>query len=184
MTKSRLLLLDADVVIHLFELSLWDSIVDRYDVHLSRTIVQEEAFYYKDGADEEAAIKLHEYESEKKIRVFDIAASEAAALRNKFGEGYFERMDPGETETLCRLLGSSGGYRLCAIDKIVFRVLGNLGRSEDAISLEELLIEAGLARTRLPRYMTKQYRKEWSSKGFADGQRNIGIKDKNDDLLR
>lgn len=46
MKKFRLLLLDADVVIELFRLGLWDGIVERCDVHLARIVVEDEAQFY------------------------------------------------------------------------------------------------------------------------------------------
>jgi hypothetical protein len=49
MTKRlSFLLLDANVVIYLFKLGIWDKLVAACDLHLARTVVQESHFYEDD----------------------------------------------------------------------------------------------------------------------------------------
>ena len=44
MPKLRLLILDANVVITLHDLGIWSKVVDKCDIHVSRTVVKESAF--------------------------------------------------------------------------------------------------------------------------------------------
>ena len=47
----RLLLLDANVIIKLFELGLWDRVVERCEVLVSKIVKEEEAdFYVRDDS--------------------------------------------------------------------------------------------------------------------------------------
>jgi hypothetical protein len=41
-----LLLLDANVVIRLFEIGLWNQVLDRCEVFLSRTVIEQEVRFY------------------------------------------------------------------------------------------------------------------------------------------
>ena len=45
MTKSRFLLLDANVVIRLFEMGLWDAVASRCDLVLPSLVVRESDFF-------------------------------------------------------------------------------------------------------------------------------------------
>jgi hypothetical protein len=45
MKKFKLLLLDANVVIQAFKLGLWAKLIERCDVWLAATVVQEAAFF-------------------------------------------------------------------------------------------------------------------------------------------
>ena len=88
-----------------------------------------------------------------------------------------EKLDDGETESLAQLINSKEQYLICSADKIVFRILGNLNRSEQGISLEEILQRVGLG-VALPRPFTKSYQKEYTGKGFTEGLGGIGHKKK------
>jgi hypothetical protein len=55
-------------------------------------------------------------------------------------------------------------HLICSADKIVFRVLGALGRAEQGISLETLLGSTGLMR-HLAREFSDEYRVHWTKKG-------------------
>lgn len=173
MKKFRLLLLDANVVIEISRHCLWDRVVLQCEVHLSRTVVSEAQFYLNANG-ERCEIDLTHHIEAGSITVFDVVSSDVAALRGRFDPTYFEKLDPGETESLGYLLKQSGECHICSSDKIVYRVLGNLKCSEHGVSLEEILNQIGLGR-RLARQFTKNYRDEWTQKGFQDGLGGIGL---------
>jgi hypothetical protein len=165
MTKSRLVLLDANIVIHLFELEVWDQIIKRFDVVLAQTVVDESDHY----RDDEFAIEidLQPYIDSGRVTVRELKPSQVEAYCNRFDASYIEKLDPGEAESLC-LLEDDPGSLICSADKIVWRVLGNLGMGERGISLEEMLGRAGLTRS-LRRQFTKVCREEWTKRGFGEG---------------
>ena len=175
MKKFRLLLLDANIVIELFRLGIWDRLVDLCEIHLARTVVDTEAHFFLDDDGDRHDFDLDAYARGGKIHVFDVAPSDLAAFLDSFDPVYFEKLDPGETESLAFLLNATLDCRLCSADKIVFRVLGSLHRGEQGISLEEILHQVGLSRA-LRREFSRAYREQWTDKGFQEGFQGIGPK--------
>jgi hypothetical protein len=175
MKKFKLLLLDANVVIELFRLGIWDDVVERCDVHLARTVAEDEAHFFEDDDGQRRDFDLQPYINASKITVFDVTVSEAAALRDRFGPVYFERLDPGETESLVHFFGIAGECWICSADKIVYRIIGGLDRGEQGVSLEEILQQTGLGRG-LRAQFTKDFRVKWTRKGFEEHMRGLGLK--------
>ena len=174
MKKFRLLLLDANIVIEISRFSLWKQVIDRCDIHLARTVI-EEADFYEDDDGERQPIDLSPYINAKSISVFDLNPSDLNALRNQFEPVYFEKLDPGETESLAYLLKQQDDCLICSADKIVYRVLGNIHCSEQGVSLEEVLSKIGLGR-RLDREFTREYREQWTKKGFQERLGGLGMR--------
>lgn len=85
MTKFKLLILDAGVVIRLHEFGIWKQVLDKCDVHLSRIVAEKEVLFepgdeggYGDDIDLSADI------SSEKVHVFDVSASELRSFRDQF----------------------------------------------------------------------------------------------------
>ena len=172
--KFRLLLLDANVVIEISRQGLWDQVVARCEIHLAQTVLDESQFF-DDDQGERHYIDLAPYVSAKSINVFNLTPSQLNGFRARFDPVYFEKLDPGETESLAYLLEQSGDCQICSADKIIFRVLGCLGRPDQGVSLDEVLGQIGLGR-RLGREFSKAYREEWTKKGFQEGLTGLGIR--------
>lgn len=177
MKKFKFLLLDANVVIRLFEWGIWDEVVEHCDVHLARTVVENEALYYCDENGDKQYIDLDPYIQNDHIAVFDVTVSDVQAFRKSFDPSYADRLDPGETESLVYLLGAKGDWKFCSADSIVPRILGNLQRREVAISLEEVLCQIGLTRA-LPVEFTRAYCENNTKVGFADRFQRKGSRGK------
>ena len=165
--KFSLLLLDANTVIKLFQLDLWDKLVESCDVHLSRTIVTTEAHFFEDEQGERQDFDLSSYEASDCITVFDVTLDQDRQLTRHFDAPYLERFDPGEREALAHLVTSNEPYIICSADSIVFKVLGFLNRAEQGISLEEILQQTGFGRE-MPWQFTKAFRERYTQEGFAD----------------
>lgn len=174
MKKFRLLLLDANIVIEISRHGLWDQIIARCEIHLARTVV-EEAHFFLDANGNQQPIDLTPHINAQAITVFDLAPSDLAGLRAKFDPVYFEKLDPGETESLAYLLKQANECQICSADKIVYRVLGNLHRADQGVSLEEVLNQIGLGR-KLGREFSRDYREQWTQKGFQEGLGGMGMR--------
>jgi hypothetical protein len=170
--KFKLLLLDANIVIKAFELGLWQKLIERSDIWIASTVIQEAEFFTSEYRASHA-IDLGADLKEHRISRFEVSLSELLAFRNLFDPGYLEKLDDGETESLAFLLKSSEHCLICSADKIVYRILGNLKRSDQAISLEEILQQVGLG-IPLEKQFTKSFRLEWSAKGFQEGLGGFG----------
>jgi hypothetical protein len=176
MKKFKCLLLDANVVIKLFSLGLWDALVKQCEIHLSEIVVRE-ANYYEDSDGERHDINLVPYVERSEITVFSHSVAEFTSFRKSFDPIYVEKLDPGETESLVHLLSPDGEhFHLCSSDAIVFRVLGNLKRSEQGVSLEEVFDQFKFRFT-LERQFTRAFRQRWSQEGFADSLYGGGFKE-------
>ena len=116
-----LLLLDANVVIHLFRLGIWERVVEACGVHLARTVVEVEAQFYETDDDEKRYFDVGTFVRTGSIAVFDILPSQLTDFRRRFDATYFERLDPGETESLAYLLAQTEECRICSGDASVIR---------------------------------------------------------------
>jgi hypothetical protein len=174
MKRLRLLLLDANVVIHLFELRLWEVVVEHCEVVLARTVV-EESHFYEDEDGQRQDFDLATYEADGRIRVEEVGAEQIQNLRQLFHPGYLERLDAGEAESLALLMQSHDPYLFCAADSIVSKALVNLQREEQAISLEEVLQKVGFAR-KLRYQFSREAQQKWIRQGQADMIQGRGIR--------
>jgi len=69
----------------------------------------------------------------------------------------------------------SPDFLISSGDAIVYRVLGNMNRGEQTISLEEILQKLGHGRTVQNRY-TKRFREQYTKQGQQDMIRSRGRK--------
>ena len=174
MSKLNLLILDANVVIHLHEFGIWSKLISVCDVHLPRTVVDESNFYEEDG--QRQYIDLSDDITEKRVTVFDVSLSDIQTFRNQFDALYVGGLDPGETEALAYLCKSSQPLMISSGDAIVYRVLGRLNRGDQGISLEEILQKVGLQRGQLPHSCTRAFRDHFTQAGATDAIQGVGIK--------
>lgn len=177
MPKLNLLILDAGIIIKLFELGLWDQICDSCDIHLSRIVALDEALFHSsdDGNPHGQPIVLQSYVDAGRVTLFEATPSTIRKFRNNFDANYREELDPGEAESLAYLFESSAPYRVSSSDAIVFKVLGNTMRTEQGISLEEILSETGYTKD-LPWQYRKAFRDKYSTDGGTDMLQGRGKK--------
>jgi hypothetical protein len=174
MKRFPCLILDANIVIWLFAQGLWSAVVERCELILCETVV-DEADYFQDSAGTERAIDLQPDITSGRIKVISVSSGDIATFRARFDPVYVQKLDDGETESLCYCLEQEEPYRLCSADAIVFKVLSLMDRSEQGVSLEEVLRAAGLSRA-LPRQFTKAFREQNQSRGLQDRLAGIGLK--------
>jgi hypothetical protein len=166
MKKLRLLLLDANIVIKLFEEGIWGDVVSRYEIHVARSVFGEVQFVKdKDGFAE--TISLKEDEDRGHIKVFEVGVSKLEKFKGLFVSTVIERIDPGELESLVFLFSQSEEYRLASADGVVFRILGGCNRGDQGISLEEILDQIGLNRE-IEKQFGKDFREHLTNRGFAE----------------
>lgn len=174
MKRFPCLVLDANIVIQLFQLGLWDAVVERCELILADSVV-DEADFFVDSKGVERAIDLQPDVAAGRIRVIALTLTEITAFRSQFDPLYVQKLDPGETESLAYCLREGDPHRFCSSDAIAFKVLAVLDRSEQGLSLEEVLQAVGLARP-LPRQFTKPFRDESRARGLQDRLAGIGLR--------
>lgn len=173
MSRLKLLILDACVVIQLHEMGRWDEVLQRCDVHLSEIVAHREVRF--DDANG-VRIDLSAAIAAGAVTTFSVPEEEIQAFRKRFDADYLGVLDDGEAESLAHLFASKDVYLISSADRIVFRVLGNLHKSEQGISLEEILNRLGSTASRLPRQYSKAFRELWSDTGFQERMRGIGFR--------
>ncbi|MFZ4576384.1 MAG: type II toxin-antitoxin system VapC family toxin [Phycisphaerales bacterium] len=164
MTRSRLVLLDTNVVLRLFELGIWQAVTQRYQIVLAQTVIDESQFFTRD--DQRHDIEWGPILASGEVEVRSAAAADVAKFCGRFDRNYLEKLDPGEAESLT-LMQQETQASICSADKIVWRVLGNTGQGERGVSLEELLQHIGLTKG-LPDRFSKRFREKWTKGGGAD----------------
>jgi len=165
MKKFQFLLLDTGPIIKLFELGIWEDFIRRCDVTVSQTVADQAKWASQEF--EDIRIDLELYKNQELINVFDVDISLAKSFHNRFNKVYKTEIHSGEKETLAFLCNSSENWLVCAADKAVFRVLGLLNKTDQGISLEEVLNKIGLSRN-IERKYTKKFREKWTHKGQED----------------
>jgi len=163
------------VIILLHEFGAWSHFIARCEVHLARTVAEEEALFYERDGDQ-LPIDLSENTTNQTIRVFDVAISDIKRFREQFDPLYLGELDPGETESLAFLVQSTESFLLSSGDAIVYRVLGLLSRSEQGISLEEVLDRIGLRRSKLPWPCQRAFREKYTKEGERDSILGRGLR--------
>lgn len=173
MSRLRLVILDANIVIYLHQLGIWSQVVDRCEIVLARTVAEQEVLFYEVD-DERHEIDLTTDVAASRVRVVDVLASEVVKFRSQFDPLYLEGLHVGETESLVHLaLNPETGASVCSADKVVFRVLPHLGLTDRGISLEELLAKVGLGRS-VPYMYSRAFREQWTRRGEQDWIGGIG----------
>ncbi len=86
------------------------------------------------------------------------------SFRSLFDSNYFVDLDDGEAESLAYLFSQQNDFLISPGDAITYKILGNTGRTEQGISLEEILQKAGLSRDLSWPY-TKEFREKYSRDG-------------------
>jgi len=175
MKKFPLLLLDAGPIIKLFELGIWDKFLQACDVTVSRVVDNEAKWASREF--EDVRIDLAPYEKKGLLRIFDCDVAAVWSFYSKLSRAYKDRIDAddGEVATLEFLLSSSEKWVLCSADGPVFRLMGFLGKSQQGISLEEILKQIGLLPRNLEWEFTKKFREKYSRTGQADYIQGKGL---------
>jgi len=176
MPALKLLILDANEVIYLYETGLWQQVLSRCEVYLARTVAEDEAKFYR-GAEADEIIDLSDDITQGRVRIFERTISELKEFTDLFDPVYAAALDPGEAESLAYLVQSKDLYQISSGDAIVFRVLGLLNRSDQGISLEEVLQKVGLGRAVAKQY-TKHFRERYAREGEQDSLRGRGLRQK------
>ena len=175
MPKLKLLILDANVVIFLFENDLWQQVLARCEIHLSRIVAEDEVRYYH-GKEADKEIDLSNDVTQGRVHLFDLTPTDLKTFVDQFDPLYLDRLDPGESESLAFLVIAKDEYLISSGDAIVYRVLGNLNRGHQGISMEEVLQQIGMTRSKIPRQYSKQFREATTKEGEQDSIRGRGMK--------
>ena len=133
---KRLLLLDADVVIDLYSLGLFEKICRAYDVYVTQEVYEEATYFKKGGsknpiniADKVVVIKNVDLEGLEKV---EKEAKEARLV-----------IDPGESTSIAYINQTEERMTFCSCDKAALKLISYMELEQKAISLEKSLRDIG-----------------------------------------
>lgn len=143
--KPRLVILDADAVIHLCELGKWDALVRAYEVVLPETVAYSECRYFEKEDGSRVRIRIREMAETGILRVESASHSEVVDIRNRLGKTFnaFHDIHIGEIEAMVVLENEPEGSVICTGDTAAVKALCFLNHSSRLVSVESLLCMCG-----------------------------------------
>ena len=151
-TMRKLLLLDADVIIDLHTLGLFEKIKKAYDICLTRNVFEEARYYRKDGLEIDIDIK------DVTIIIENI---DLESLRKVHREAKEARLgiDPGESTSIAYLTQTEEEITFCTCDQAAIKLISYMELERKSISLEKALQKAGYHEKKLyPRHLEKIFK--------------------------
>jgi len=137
----RIVLLDADVIIDLHRLDLWEHIVKRNEIIIPSSVLRREVYYFKDEFGFKHSIDLLQ-EVGRTINEVSVSIDELYDFKQKFERFIQKELDPGETEAL-KILSEKNDCYFCTCDKAAIKAIAILGKREQGISFESLVTSSG-----------------------------------------
>lgn len=160
----KLWLLDADVIIDLLSMNVFDRLTSCHEIFAASTVINEVHFFKR--SDKQHSVDLRtQYVSGNRIKEFAASSDEVKDVLAKLPVINHESIDHGELESLA-ILAREEDLIFCSCDAAAIRALPFLDLSDRGISVENLLTASGLKRTDLKDRHTEQYFKN----NLAEGQ--------------
>jgi len=173
MGERQPLALDANIIIVSFELNVWEPLSERFDVVVTRTIINIEACFFKR---DNRIIPILESEFDV-CTVIDPDAKELSEITSYLDDIVLKNMDPGEREILALAKASRlpDGCRICSSDGPAIHGLALLGLADWSVSFESLLKEIGYTKN-LDYQFTEAFRKVKVAQGQQDKIQGVGVR--------
>ncbi len=148
---KKLLLLDADVVIDLHSLDLFDKLAKAYEIKVTQEVLKEAKWYMRRG--KKIPINIRNKVSIVKninIEYVHEVYSEAREV--------MLAVDDGEATSIAFMIQDKGNIRFCACDRAAITLLSFMGLEQKAISLERTLRESGHHKKLYPRHLDSKFK--------------------------
>jgi hypothetical protein len=141
---ERLLLLDADVIINLNSLNLWNGVVKNNEVYVGSTVARIEVTHYPDSQRQRIPLNLIPQIDNGTIKEISASTQDLKELTDKLRPSKIG-LDPGELESIAVIAENKlEGLKICVIDKSAIMALSYLELDGKAISAQEVLINTGM----------------------------------------
>jgi len=149
---KRLLLLDADVVIDLHSLGLFEKICRAYDVYVTQEVYEEATYFKKGGSKNPINI------AGKVIVIKDVELEGLEKIEKEAKEARLV-IDPGESTSIAYIYQTDERMTFCSCDKAAIKLISYMELEQKAISLEKALRSAGYHGKKLyPRHFEKTFK--------------------------
>lgn len=129
---KKLVLLDADVIIDLHTLDLFDAITKGYDVYVARTVLHEARYYPCQDKSQRIDIK-------DKVTIVDVIDDSSILTVKLEARAALLGIDPGETESIAYVNTTVKDILFCTCDQSAIRMISYMGLEHKSISMEKVL---------------------------------------------
>lgn len=148
---KRLLLLDADVVIDLHSLGLFDKMSSAYDLHVTRTVLKEADYYPKGNT--KVPIKI-----DRKVTIIEDISIESLGIVQKEAQEARLVVDPGEATSIAYILQAKEEMPFCLCDKAAIKLMAFMDLDDKSVSVEQAFWRAGHRPRLLPRHREDSFK--------------------------
>ena len=149
---KKLLLLDADVIMDLHTLGLFEKITKTYEVSVARTVVDEIQYFKRGG-------KKHKIDISDSVTIIDNVDIESLKKVQVEAKEAQLGIDPGELESIAYLSTAEEKVTFCTCDKAAIKLISYMGFETKSISVEKAVKKAGYYKKNLyPRHFEKMYK--------------------------
>ena len=156
---KRLLLLDADVVIDLHTLGVFERISKGFEIYITKTVLHEVQYYKSSGK----KIRINICD---RVTVIENVSLEYLQVVQREAKEARLGIDPGELESIACLMQEGEGLIFCTCDKAAIKLLAFMNLERSSISLEKALRATGYQKKNLyPRHWDKTF-----IEGIRDGK--------------
>ena len=156
-------LVDTNTIIEAHRVSAWKALANGYGLETVE-MVQVETHTGFQRRDPAQAIDQAELRASLKA-VHPVSRAQEVALKLMLMELEID-LDAGEFALWAHLLDRQGDWRLCGPDRASMKFGVKAGRRDRMVSLEALLADAGMAKTRQP--LRDNHTKAWLDRALAD----------------
>ncbi len=170
-SKRKLIILDANVIIHAHELGVWNHLVNQYDVCIVGVVIDDEAKYFQSQTGIKTDIDLKKSESEGKIQRLDPELSHTQKIFKEYKEVFVKGLDPGERDAITILNSDNFDEHLfCSGDKSAIKAVAVINKTFNIISLEKLLKDSGQSGVakKLKHEFLESYTKQYITAGTTE----------------
>lgn len=168
--KTKLVILDANIIIHAHENGYWGELTQRYHLFVGSIIVGESKFYF-DEENDSIAIDLKSAIEKKEIQVVEADAVDLARLGEKLTPRYFGMLHSGEREAVAFMAAHTDeDYFFCTADLAAVKLMSILDLGGKAMSCEKLCDGFFPAKK-----MQHHYREEDFKKALTQGLQEKGM---------
>lgn len=148
---KKLLLLDADVVIDLHTLGLFDRINKGFEIHITKTVLDEASYFKSGGTRTKINIR-------NRVTVIENVAVEHLQTVRKEAKEARLGIDPGEMEAIACLMQEDEGLIFCTCDQAAIKLLAFMNLEGRSMSFEKALRSTGYQKRNLfPRHWEKTF---------------------------
>ncbi len=168
--KPKLVILDANVIIHAHENGYWTELIKRYQVYVGAIIVDESKFFFDEDNDQ-IAIDLASAIAKGEIAKIEAGGSDLALLEEKLVPDYLGMLHAGEREVIAYMAARQDeDYYFCTADLGAVKMMSVLDLGGRVLSTEKLC--DGFYSAKKLRY---PYREEDFKKALTQGLQEKGI---------